>query len=256
LGIRTAKPGISRWFVGYKKHTLRLWLPQRQEAVLLVPLMSWVAPANIGDVPFLLPTLRYVSRYLEFTPALVVGDMAYINLAAQRQLREQMHIGIITKLPANYDLPKQIEPALRLQCGEGQKLQWLGLREDEQLHWFGVSPEATPLCPWCWRQSSCPREFSFAPTEHEIVLGTIPLNSRVARRLLRQSRSWTEAAQSYEKNQLGLSSLFLNSLRLTWVICLLADTVSLLRAHALLNCRAPSHPLHYLLPNQLPLDFG
>ncbi len=78
----------------------------------------------------------------------------------------------------------------------------------------------------------------------------------MARRLLRQSRSWTEAAQSYEKNQLGLSSMFLNSLRLTWVLCLLADTVSLLRAHALLNCRTQSHPLQNLLPNQLALDFG
>jgi hypothetical protein len=218
--------------------------------------MSWVAPANIGDVPFLLPTLRYVSRCLEFTPAFVVGDMAYINLAAQRRLREQMQIGVITKLPANYDLPKQIEPALRLQCVEGQTLQWLGLRENEQLHWFGVAPEPAPLCPWCWRQSSCPREFSFAPSDHEIVLGTIPLNSQVARRLLRQSRSWTEAAQSYEKNQLGLSSIFLNSLRLTWTVCLLADAVSLLRALALLGHRTKSHPLQNLLPNQLPLDLA
>jgi len=218
--------------------------------------MSWIAPANIGDVLFLLPTLRYVSRHLQFTPAFVVGDMAYINLTAQRQLREQMQIGVITKLPANYDLPKQIEPALRLQCVEGQSLQWLGLRENEQLHWFGVAPEPAPICPWCWRQSSCPREFSFAPTEHEIVLGTVPLNSIVARRLLRQSRSWIEAAQSYEKNQLGLSNMFFNSLRLTSILGLLADTVSLLRARALLNCQVECHPLQDLLPNQLPLNFG
>lgn len=223
--------------------------------MLLAPLMSWVAPANISDVPFLLPTLRYVSRRLEFTPAFVVGDMAYINLATQRQLREQMRVGVITKLPANYNLPKQIEPALRLQCVEGQRLQWLGLRENEQLHWFGVASEPAPLCPWCWRQSACPREFSFAPTDHEIVLGTIPLSSPVARRLLRQSRSWTEAVQSYEKNQLGLGSMFLNSLRLTWILCLLADAVSLLRAHALLGHRAEAYPLQNLLPNQLPLDF-
>ena len=217
--------------------------------------MSWVAPANIGDGPFLVPTLRYVRRCLDFTPAFVVGDMAYINLAAQQQLREQMQVGVITKLPANYDLPKGIEPALRLQCVEGQTLRWLGLRENEQLHWFGVPPEPAPLCPWCWRQRSCPREFSFAPTEHEIVLGTIPLSSPVARRLLSQSRSWTEAAQSYEKNQLGLSRLFLNSLRLTWILCLMADTISLLRAHALLGGRAEHHPLQDLLPNQLSLDF-
>jgi hypothetical protein len=255
LGIRTAKPGTSRWFVGYKKHTLRLWLPQHHESVLLVPLMSWVAPANIGDVLFLEPTLRYVLGHVEFAPSFVVGDKAYINLETQRRLRERMRIGVITRLPANYDLQKKIEPALRLQCAQGQKLQWLGLREDEQLHWFGVAPDPEPLCPWCWQQSSCPREFSFAAAEHEIVLGTIPLSTSVARRLLRQSRSWIEAAQSYEKNQLGLDSMFLNGLRLTWVASLMADTVSLLRAHALLRSPMQAPLLHDLMPNQLNLEF-
>ena len=223
--------------------------------MLLVPLMSWVAPANMGDVLFLEPTLRYVLGHLDFAPSFVVGDKAYINLETQRRLREHLRIGVITRLPANYDLKKEIEPALRLQCLQGQKLQWLGLRENEQLHWFGVSPDPELLCPWCWQQSSCPREFCFPAADHEIVLGTIPLSTPVARRLLRQSRSWIEAAQSYEKNQLGLSSMFLNGLRLTWVACLMADTVSLLRAQAILRAPVQTPLLHNLLPNQLNLDF-
>ena len=216
--------------------------------------MSWIAPANRGDVLFLEPSVRCVRKYLDFVPSFIVADMAYINFDAQRRLREQMNVGVITHLPANYDLPKKIEPALRLRCPQGQKLQWLGLRPNEQLHWFGVAPEPTPLCSWCWEQSRCPREFCFAPTDHEIVLGTVPLSTPLAQKLLRQSRSWIEAAQSYEKNQLGLSSMFLNSLRLTAVLGLLADTVSLLRAHALLH--KPSQPdlLHEMLPNQLHLE--
>jgi hypothetical protein len=241
--------------VGYKKHTLRLWLPQRHEAVLLVPLISWIAPANRADVLFLEPSLRYLRAHLDFTPSVVVGDMAYINLGMQTRLREQMQVGVVTALPANYDLPKSVEPALALRCSQGQKLQWLGLRENEQLHWFGVAPGPKPLCQWCWEQSRCPREFSFAPTDHEIVLGTVPLSTPLAQKLLRQSRPWIEAAQSYEKNQLGLSSMFLNSLRLTSILCLLADTVSLLRAHALLVQQPTPHALHALLPKQLSLDF-
>lgn len=245
---------MSRWFVGYKKHTLRLWLPQRQERVLLVPLMSWIAPANRGDVLFLEPSLRYLHKHLDFTPSLVVGDMAYINLETQTRLRQQMQVGVITQLPANYDLPEAVRPALLMRCRQGQKLQWLGLREDEQLHWFGVADEPDPLCRWCWEQSHCPREFSFAPTDHEIALGTVPLNTRLGQKLLRQSRQWIEATQSYEKNQLGLSSMFLNSLRLTAIVGLLADTVSLLRAHALLREESNPHPLQELLPNQMNLN--
>jgi len=247
------KSGQSRWFIGYKKHSLRLWLPQRSDAVLLVPLMSWIAPANRGDGLFLEPSLRYLSRHLDFTPSWVVADRAYINLAMQTRLRQEMRVGVVTALPPNYDLPKKVEPALALRCAQGQKLQWLGLQEDDQLHWFGVSG-SDPLCNWCWQRSSCPREFSFSPTAHEIVLGTIPVSTPLARKLLRQSRSWIEAAQSYEKNPWGLNSRFLNSLRLTAILCLLSETVSLLRAHAF-PCETPkANLLAGLLPKQLNLD--
>jgi hypothetical protein len=229
-------------------------VPQRWEAVLLVPLMSWTAPANRGDVLFLEPCLRYIRHHLNFTPSLVVADMAYINMAMQTRLRQQMQVGVLTHLPPNYDLPKKVEPALAMRCAQGQKLQWLGLHEKEQLHWFGVAPESNPLCLWCWQASRCPREFSFAPTDHEIVLGTIPLSTPLARKLLRQTRSWIEATQSYEKNQLGLSKMFFNSLRLTAIIDLLADTVSLLRAHALLCEEPDANLLEQLMPKQLKLE--
>jgi hypothetical protein len=217
--------------------------------------MSWISPANRGDSLFLEPSVRYIRKHLDFVPSLILADMAYINFDIQRRLREQMQVGVITHLPPNYELPKRVEPALMMRCPQGQKLQWLGLRQDEDLHWFGVAPEPDPLCTWCWEQSRCPREFCFAPSDHEIVLGTIPLSTSLAKKLLRQSRPWIEAAQSYEKNQLGLNSMFLNSLRLTAFLGLLADTVSLLRAHALLHGVPEPGPLLNMLPNQLKLDF-
>lgn len=211
--------------------------------------MSWAAPANRGDILFLEPSLRYLRQRLDFTPALVVADMAYINLEMQKRLREDLQVGVLTRLPPNYEVPEKVRPALLLRCRQGQKLEWLGLRENEQRHWF----EPEPLCMRCWEQSVCPREFSFTPDDHEIALGTIPVNTPLARKLLRQSRTWIEASQSYEKNQLGLSRMFLNSLRLTAIVCLLADTVSLLRASALLGDQTGQNLLEDLMPNQLNL---
>src|SRR5678815_6016050 len=49
LGARSLKPGTTRFFVGYKKHSLRLWLPEYSDAVLLVPLVSWAAPASVPE---------------------------------------------------------------------------------------------------------------------------------------------------------------------------------------------------------------
>ena len=86
------------------------------------------------------------------------------------------------------------------------------------------------------------------------MLGLIPLASRVSRRLLRQVRPWIEPAQSFEKNQLGLSQMFFNSLRLTWQMSLWADSAVLLRTMVWLDEPQPTSLLAALQPNQL--EFG
>lgn len=204
---------------------------------------------------FLEPSLHYCARRLEWTPDIVVGDMAYVDWQTQRRLREEQHVALVTKLKPNMVLPDEFENAYTLTCGQGQVLQWLGLHERDQLHWFGVT-DSNPLCPCCWQQSSCPREFSFPPRAHEILFGTIPLSSRVGQQLLRQARCWIEATQSYEKNQLGLSQLFLNSLRLTWIVSLLADTVALLRARAIITEPESFDLLKEMRPQQLQFDLS
>lgn len=232
-----------------------MWVRQHHSGILLVPLVSWIAPANRDDSVFLEPSIRYCARQLEWTPDIVVGDMAYVNLRVQRRLREELHVALVTKLKPNMVLPEEFEDVRTMTCEQGQVLRWLGLQELDQLHWFGViDPE--PLCTCCWQKSSCSRQFSFPPSAHEILYGTIPLSSRVAERLLRQARSWVEAAQSYEKNQLGLNQIFFNSLRLTWVVCLLADTVALLRASAFTREPKSVALLRELAPTQMQLDLS
>ena len=220
---------------------------------MLVPLISWAAPAARGDCLFLEPSVRYCTRVLNFTPDIVVGDMAYINLAVQRKLRLELQVAVITKWRPDMNMPEAFDSPTRMTCEQGQPLAWLGLEERDQLHWFGVL-DPQPLCPRCWQQSDCPKQFAHAPGEHEIFYGAIPANSQVARRLLYQCRPWIEATQSYDKNHLGLGDYFLNSLPLCWTACLLTDTVALLRAGAFLDRPANDHPLSQLLPKQSQLD--
>jgi len=218
-----------------------------------VPLVSWAAPANRDDSVFLEPSISYCARRLEWTPDIVVGDMAYVGLITQRRLRERWQVALVTKLKPNMSLPEWFDDIYTMTCEQGQVLRWLGLHQAEQLHWFGVI-DPDPLCTWCWQRSSCPRQFSFRPSDHEIMYGSIPLSSRVAQQLLRQARSWIEPTQSYEKNQLGLSQLFLNSLRLSWIMFLLADTVALLRARALITEPDKLDFLHQIQSQQMHLD--
>ena len=64
-----------------------------------------------------------------------------------------------------------------------------------------------------------------------------------------------EPCQAFEKNILGLNSMFLNSLRLTWTMSLLADAAGLLRAIALMNAPRESQLLEALLPRQMSWEW-
>ena len=146
--------------------------------------------------------------------------------------------------PAHVPEGYLLKPSIR-QCRRR-----LGYDEADSLHWFGV-PVGESLCRFCWEASACTKEFGYPPELSETLLGLLPLNTLVARRLIQQSRSWVEPCQSFEKNILGLDQMFLNSLRLTWTMSLLADAVGLLRALALMNSPSKNNLLQELIPTQL-----
>lgn len=210
MGLRTFKTGQSCWFVGYKKHTLRLWWREHTAAVLLVPLISWVAPANVSEGRFLVPSLRYCQQRWGWWPKIVVGDMAYLAAETKRFCREHWHVAVVTKLRSDMKLvPPYYVAWNRAECPQGQPLRWLEYVPEEDQHWFGVTEDGT-FCRQCWEAPHCPRQFTFAPSEHETLLGLLPLAGLPAQKLLQQARPWIEPAQSYEKNQLGLNQTFLN----------------------------------------------
>jgi len=254
LGGRTLKTGQSRCFVGYKKHTLRLWWRAYPDSVLLIPLVSWVAPANISEGGLLVPSLHYCAQRWSWWPAIVVADMGYLAAAAKQRCREQWRVAVVTKLRADMKLVPPFTAWNQTACPQGQPVEWLGYVANQDRHWFGVT-DPTPLCSCCWQATACPRQFAYAPGEHETLLGLLPLSTQPARRLLQQVRPWIEPTQSFEKNQLGLSQMFLNSLRLTWCVSLLADAVVLLRALALLAAPRRRELLEELMPQQTVMTF-
>jgi len=240
--------------VGYKKHTLRLWLANYKASILLVPLISWAAPANRNETIFLRPSLQYCKDQLQWLPNWTVGDMAYISLPIQRRIREELNVAFVTRFRSDMHLVAPYTGTGVPRCAHGQHLEWLGYDAESQQQWFGPKPPGE-LCAWCWDRTVCPQEFAYASKDHEILLGMVPQASWLAQHLISKVRPWIEPAQSYEKNQLGLSHFFLNSLQLAWVMMLLADAAVLLRAHALLNAPSTLLPLGQLTPQQLVFDW-
>jgi hypothetical protein len=252
LGGRTLKTGQSRWFVGYKKHTLRLWLPTSHPSVTLVPLVSWVTPANVSEGGLLVPSLHWCRRSLGWWPGIVVADMGYLSADSKQQAREGWQTAVVTKLRSDMKLLPPYRSAVEMECAQGQRLEWWEHEPESGQQWFRAV-EPSELCGHCWQSSTCPRHFEFPAGRHETLFGLLPLGSRVAQRLLQQVRPWIEPAQSFEKNQLGLGQMFFNSLRLTWQMSLWADSAVLLRTMAWLDQPADASLLAGLMPCQLEL---
>jgi hypothetical protein len=214
-----------------------LWLNSYEPAALLIPLVSWVTPAHVPEGYLLKPSLKLCQQHLSWRPDIVVGDLGYINQQTKKEIRQTWQVAVITKLKADMNIIEPFDAWNQLSCQHGQILNWLSYDDADQVHWFGA-PLHTSLCQFCWEASDCPKEFGYPAQLHETLLGLLPLNTLAAQRLLKQVRSWIEPCQAYEKNLLGMKNIFLNSLRLTWTVSLLADAVALLRALALLSAEA------------------
>ena len=253
LGGRTLKTGQSRWFVGYKKHTLRLWLPTVHPSVTLVPLVSWLTPANVAEGGLLRPSLHWCRRHLGWWPGIVVADMGYLSASSKQAAREGWQSAVVTKLRADMKLAPPYASATRAECPQGQRLEWWEYEPESGLQWFRV-PAEPELCAHCWQAATCPGHFGYTAGSHETLLGALPLASRVAQRLLRQVRPWIEPAQSFEKSQLGLGQMFFNSLRLTWQMSLWTDSAVLLRTMVWLDTPTQSSLLAGLQARQLGLE--
>jgi len=241
--------------VGYKKHSLQLWLNSYRDSVRLIPIVSWLTPADVPDGYLLKPSIHYCWRRLGWRPDIVVGDLGYIHGQTKREVRETWKVAVVTKMKTGMSIIAPFESTRCVTCPQGQPLQWLEYNEQEDRHCFGVRvPD--PLCGQCWEVSSCSREFEYPPAHHETLLGLIPLSTLPAQQLLQQARSWIEASQSFQKNILGLKSHFLNSLRLAWCLGLMADAVVLLRNLALFKHASSASLLNDLAPRQglLELD--
>jgi hypothetical protein len=188
--------------VGYKKHTLRLWLHDYRVGVLLVPLVSWAAPANVSEGGLLVPSLHYCQRQWNWCPPLIVADMGYLAAEVKRRCRERWHVAVLTKLRSDMRLVPPYVDWNQAACPQGEPLAWLGYDGRADEHWFGTGARPE-LCDRCWEAVRCPRQFAYRPEQHETLLGLLPLASPTAQRVLQRVRPWIEPAQSFEKNQLA-----------------------------------------------------
>jgi hypothetical protein len=81
---------------------------RNNEAVLLVPLVSWITSANVSEGGLLVPSLHYCAHRWSWWPTIIVADMGYIAAGAKQQCRQRCRVAVVTKLRANNDRPLRL----------------------------------------------------------------------------------------------------------------------------------------------------
>ena len=92
----------------------------------MVPLVSWIAPANVGEGGLLRPSVQPCWRRWQWRPDVIVGDMGYIDAVSKKQIRERWQVAVVTRLKANMLLVPPFATPTTAACPQGQPLQWLG----------------------------------------------------------------------------------------------------------------------------------
>ena len=107
-----------------QKHSFRLWWREHSQSVLLLPLVSWAAPANVSEGGLLVPSLQYCDRRWSWWPRQVVADMGYLAAESKRWCRERWRVAVVTHLRSDMKLVAPFVGEREATCEQGQPLEW------------------------------------------------------------------------------------------------------------------------------------
>lgn len=222
----------------------------------MIPLISFIEPANIHEGKFLHTMIQKTNDELSMHIDIVVGDMGYISSETKMELREQFSTMVLTKVRGNMRPAEQYFDYGCPECSEGTPLLWDGYNADDQMHRYITSLD-NPACQSCWLYGDCYQEVYVSPTEDEHRFGIIPLHTRVSQRLLQMIRPQVERGFDNDKNKLYLNRFFINSLELARIIGHLSDACQVLFLFADMKTKTKSKAEQVIkgLHTQLSFDF-
>jgi len=217
-GRRSAKKGKSRFFVGHRKHSLAVILPNNK----VVTLLSVVAPAHQQDIHFLLPLL-HLARALGLDVKYVVADLAYIDSVRKRVAKERFGVVVHTDKKANTRLPPMVDKRGTPHCIMGEDLQWLGLDHHSGLHHYGCGLDEPKECS---HYGGCEKLRVIDSAEYPVAFGEIPVHLTVSRRMLGK-RKLKEPGFWRDRNRGGLGQISLLNKDNVHLLAVIADICDL-----------------------------
>jgi len=222
----------------------------------MVPLVSFIEPANVYEGKFLHPMIQKIQNEFSLHIDVVVGDMGYISSEQKMELRKQLYTAVLTRVRDNMHPPEIYRDYGRPECPEGIPLSWDGYNADSEMHCY-ITPTDNSACIPCWLNRNCYQEFYVSPLTDEHHFGLIPLHTKVSKRLLQEIRPQVERGFENDKNKLYLNRFFVNSLDLAKILGQLSDACQILLLFADMKTTAKSKAKRTMqkLQTQMSFDF-
>ncbi len=222
----------------------------------MIPLISFIEPANVYEGGLLKPMIQKTQNELSLHIDIVVGDMGYIKSEQKMELRKQFSTAVLTRVRENMYPPEEYTNYNRPECPEGRPLSWDGYNSQTEMHCY-ITPIDNPACISCWLYRNCYQEFYVSPSTDEHHFGIIPLHTKVSQRLLQEIRPQVERGFENDKNKLYLNRFFVNSLKLARIIGQLSDAcqILLLFADMKTNTKSKAKRTMKRLQTQMTFDF-
>lgn len=222
----------------------------------MIPLISFVEPANVYEGKLLSPMIQKTQNELSLHIDIVVGDMGYISSEQKMELRKQFSTAVLTRVRENMYPPEEYMDYGRPECPEGIPLSWDGYNLETEMHRY-ITPVDNPACISCRLYGNCYQESYVSPSTDEHHFGIVPLHTKVSQRLLQAIRPQVERGFENDKNKLYLNRFFVNSLKLARVIGHLSDAcqILLLFADMKTNTKSKAKRTMKKLCTQMTFDF-
>jgi len=219
-GVRRG-PKDSKYFVGCRKHSFGVYLPDSNKVINLV---SLVVPANRHDVDLLMPLIR-LANLIGLKVEYVVCDAGYVGKKKKEHAFDYYGATISTPKKDNTKLPEDVTKKGEVLCPKAnEKMSWAGFDAEKKEHTY-VCGLTNPKD--CFFYSACNQERTIPIQDNEVAFGPIPV-ATLLNKYLQSQRKLHETSWHRNKENGGLKNITLKGKKNVQFLATIANICDLL----------------------------
>lgn len=221
FGKRSNKKNKSNTFLGYKKHTISMFIPDEN---ISLPLCSIAAPADVHEVTLVQELIKY-AKSLDIPVKILSADLGYYDTDRTAEIQEKEGVTLVTGIKSNTILPPDVDDRCAPLCEAGIGMKWDAYDEKTKSHCY-ICPMENPAS--CLNYPVCLLEKTVYSNIHPVIFGGIPLSSNLHSHIA-DVRKYVEGVFARQKNNDNLKDITLKGTKNFQFIFAIADGVNIVK---------------------------